>query len=745
MLQSERSASYYRLTPIKSRNVHHRQPPHDFTKSSDHYNDRPVESFPHLRSRRQEHIKTTTVSSNSVEMLKKQNVASSPRLSLLSNAAPSPRDSRVIVEHIQEANKFFAEIEFQDTKRWSTAHLDAIAKQLGTDVENGLESKQVSRLLAEHGPNELEPELRTPIHIVFLLQFYNLIIGMLLFAAVTSLSLQEYVEGFAILFIVTLNAVIATIQENSASNALEVLVKMSSPQSTVIRGGVEQMVDSNQLVPGDIVLLKAGDVVPADIRLCDSVDLKSNEMLLTGESEDVSKKLNASVSGKSNKLTPDNMVFSSTTITTGNARGIVRSLHKLSFVMSAIALSVCALVFVVGIMQGTRDAKHPERPVWLTMTMISVSLAVSAVPEGLPMVVTICLSTGTSDMVKKNVLVRKLAAVETLGAASLVCTDKTGTLTEGKMTAIKLCGDFKDDNIQVRSTLLASVCCSNTHLKQVDVDGVATWQSLGSSSEAPLIVAAAKAGIWEDYVKEDYNRVVEVPFTSSRKMMVTVHSLPPTRMFGTLSLEPKAEFVACVKVAPNFILDNCTQFCKMDGTISPLSDTERKAIAEAVDNLSSQALRVIAVAINPLIRLPYAVDCDNIDKKFAALSKPLVFLGLVASIDSERDGVREAIGLARKASIRLPEDRGQYLPPADIDEITSRALVFARAKPEDKLEIVKSLNDKVSSAMTGDGVNDTPALEADIGVAMGIAGTEVAKGASDMLLTDENFVTSWQL
>ncbi|KAL4099788.1 hypothetical protein PRIC1_007587 [Phytophthora ramorum] len=827
-------------------------------------------------------------------MLKEQNVVSSPRRSLLGNAAPSPRDSassagylnllsarpqpdhtlrpsylsddsdhrsrflsdaeRVIVDNQQEAKKSFAKMDTQDTKMWALTPIDVIAKKLATDVENGLDSTHVTRLLAEHGPNELEAELRTPLCIVFLLQFYNLIIGMLLFAAVASLSLQEFVEGIAILFIVTLNAVIATIQENSASNALEALANMSSPQSTLIRDGVEQMVDSKELVPGDIVLLKTGDVVPADIRLHHSADLKSNEMLLTGEAEDVSKKYNASMVAKSNTLTADNMVFSSTTITAGNARGIVvetgmntrvgsialllqsrsenekqrgfknpltkflekhqpkltplqRALHKLGFVMGTIALTVCALVFIVGMVRGTRDAKHPERPVWLTMIMISVSLAVSAVPEGLPMVVTICLSTGTSDMVKKNVLVRKLAAVETLGAASVVCTDKTGTLTEGKMTAVKLWGDFKEyditgkgftpegaillngvnvtapsgDNVQVRATLVASVLCSNTQLKQVECEDGETlrWVPLGNSSEAPLVVAAAKAGIWEDYMTEDYKRVAEVPFSSSRKMMVTVHTLPTTCMFGTLALEPKDRFVACVKGAPNYIVDNCTRFCQANGTISSVSDERRQEIADAVDNLSSQALRVLAVAINPLTRIPYAADCDDVDEKFAALSLPLVFLGLIASIDPERDGVRDAIGLARMASIRTvmitgdylktavaiaknidllevgadPDEeasdcsqlrpRGAYLPAADIDEITSRTLVFARAKPEDKIEIVKSLQRQgLIAAMTGDGVNDAPALkEADIGVAMGIAGTEVAKGASDMLLTDDNFVS----
>jgi magnesium-transporting ATPase (P-type) len=771
---------------------------------------------------------------------------------------------RLLADHPREAKFSFAELESNDPKLWQANSPDTIAKMLDTNLQKGLSSNQIDAKIQKHGPNQLDEDPRTPLYIIFLLQFYNIIVAMLLFAAIASLAFQEWVEGIAIFFIVTLNAVIATVQEYSAGNALEALAQLSSPQTVVMRDGVQQVIDSKSIVPGDIVLLVTGDVVPADIRLIHSVDLKANEMLLTGESEDVSKKFNASMAsmGASKKLTSDNMVFSSTTITAGNARGVVvetgmdtrvgsiaallkaksppagdhdnnnkkkstffrnplaeciarhkpkqtplqRSLHKLGYVMGMIALGVSVLVFVLGIVRDYSDPKHPERPVWLTMVMFAVSVAVSAVPEGLPMVVTICLSTGTAAMAKKHVLVRKLAAVETLGAASVICTDKTGTLTEGKMTAVKLWGDFKEynitgkgfspeggiflngvnqtapgsGNVQVRSTLLASVLCSNTHLKQQEVDGVMTWVPFGNSSEAPLIVAAAKAGIWEDYVAEQYKRIVEVPFSSTRKMMITVNELPPNAQFGTLQLEPKAKYVACVKGAPNYILDNCTRYCRTDGVMVPLSDQQRQQIMGAVDSLSSQALRVLAVAVQPMASLPYGPDCDDVDEKFASLSHPLVLLGLVASIDPERDGVRDAIASARMASVRTvmitgdylktavaiakkidllqvgadPDEeatdcsqlrpRGDvYLPEPDIDEITSRTLVFARAKPEDKIEIVKSLQRQgLIAAMTGDGVNDAPALkEADIGVAMGISGTEVAKGASDMILTDDNFVS----
>ncbi|RLN60479.1 hypothetical protein BBJ28_00016582 [Nothophytophthora sp. Chile5] len=768
------------------------------------------------------------------------------------------------------ARESFATLNQQDEKAWHQRSTEIISKMLNTNLERGLGNMDVERRVLRYGMNKLDEEARTPVVVIFLLQFYNLIIAMLLFAALASLALQEWVEGIAILAIVTLNAVVATIQEHSAGNALEALAQLSSPQSLVVRDGTQQVLDSKQLVPGDIVILVTGDVVPADLRLFTSVDLKCNEMLLTGESEDVAKKYNASIApataDKPAKLTADNMVFSSTTITAGNARGIVvetgmntrvgsiaallqaksgapdpatqkkkwirnpvgdciakhqpkltplqRALHHMGYIMGLIALVVAVLVFIVGMVRGTKDPKHPDSPVWLTMIMVAVSIAVSAVPEGLPMVVTICLSSGTAEMVKKSVLVRKLAAVETLGAASVICTDKTGTLTEGKMTAVKLWGDFQEyditgkgftpegsilshegvsqtdpetGNVQVRATLLASVLCSNTQLKQMEVEEgePARWVPFGNSSEAPLVVAAAKAGIWEDNVIADYPRVVEVPFSSSRKMMITVNALPTangTAMFDMLSLsdfgDKPPKFIANVKGAPNYIVRNCTRYCQKDGTFEPLNLAQRDEIADAVDALSSQALRVLAVAIQPLEKLPYAQDCDDVEEKFAALSQPLVFLGLVASIDPERDGVRDAIATARAASIRTVMITGDYLAtavaiaknidllqvgadpdaqatdctklrpkgdvylaPADLDSITSRTLVFARAKPEDKIEIVKSLQRQgLIAAMTGDGVNDAPALkEADIGVAMGVSGTEVAKGASDMILTDDNF------
>lgn len=727
---------------------------------------------------------------------------------------------------------------------WHERPVPLILRMLGVDRNAGLSTEEALKRLERDGRNALEAEKKTPLAILFLLQFTNLIIALLMAAALASIALQEFVEGVAIIAIVTLNAVIATIQERNASNALDALQKMTSPQCIVLRDGRQSQIPSDQLVVGDIVVLATGDIVPADLRLLTSADLKVNEMILTGESEDVLKKFDGDTA-KSDKLTAINMVFSSTSVATGHATGVVvatgmqtrvgsiaallkggsssdgnkkngvsrfmdkyqpkmtplqHALHRLGVIMGTVVLGICVIVFAVGMIRGNEDPKNPTRPIWLTMVMVAVSLAVSAVPEGLPMVVTICLSTGTADMVKQHVLVRKLAAVESLGASSVICTDKTGTLTEGKMTAVKMWGNgFEYDitgtgftpsgdilcsgvsqmksNVQVRATLLSAVLCSNTTLqKDEDDEGRTFWIPLGNSSEAPLVVAAAKAGIWRDQAMSNYQRVTEIPFSSSRKMMITVNEVP--LHFANLRLSEATRFVANVKGAPNYILQNCTQLVEMDGTISSMSPRDRNDILEAVDRLSSQALRVLAVAIRPMTTVPLSTGEDDVDRKFEALCKPLVFVGLVASIDPPRQGVKDSIQKARDASIRtvmitgdylqtavaiaknidliatdadsneeavdcttLRPHHDQYLPDHEIDEITSRCSVFARAKPEDKIEIVKSLQRQGHvAAMTGDGVNDAPALkEADIGVAMGISGTAVAKGASDLILTDDNF------
>ncbi|KAL7685735.1 putative P-type ATPase, HAD superfamily, P-type ATPase, transmembrane domain superfamily [Plasmopara halstedii] len=754
---------------------------------------------------------------------------------------------RLVAMNPRRTRESFATL---DPRVWHEKPINAILDEFKVDPTLGLDSKTASERLMQYGPNSLERDKRIPLYLIFLLQFANVIIVLLMAASVASIILKEYVEGIAIIVIVTLNAIIATFQEHNASNALSALQKMATPQCVVVRdGGRQVLVPSEELVCGDLVILTTGDIVPADLRLIHSSDFKVNEMILTGESDDVLKKFDAEVH-ESDKLTADNMVFASTSVATGHATGVVvetgmqtrvgsiaallqegttntqnsncwhrmmdkcspkmtplqLSLHQLGVLMGTVVLGICVIVFVVGMLRGNANPKDPDRSVTLYIVMIAVSLAVSAVPEGLPMVVTICLSTGTAEMVKKNVLVRKLAAVESLGASSVICTDKTGTLTEGKMTAVKMWSDsvmyditgigftpngdilhngvsqIKPPNVSipVRTTLLSAVLCSNTSLQKEENDsGASEWVPMGNSSEAPLIVAAAKAGIWREDVMRKYPRQTEVPFSSTRKMMITVNELPMNETrFDMLEFPANTTTIANVKGAPNYLVKNCTQFVRTDGVLTAMNESDRTKILEAVDTLSSQALRVLAVAVRPLQKMPFSNDEEDIEVKFSRLSSPLIFVGLVASMDPPRYGVKTAIQKARQASIRtvmitgdylktavaiareidllpanstadaqavdcsvLRSSQNVYLPDVKLDEVTSQVSVFARAKPEDKIEIVKSLQRQGHvAAMTGDGVNDAPALkEADIGVAMGISGTAVAKGASDMILMDDNF------
>jgi len=773
-----------------------------------------------------------------------------------------------MVTHKEETLETFTQLEIGADVEVHEAPIALLAADLDSDKDRGMSNADAAKRLVEDGPNELDQPPRITLCILFLIQLTQFIIVLLIGAAVASAVINvfsgrgsdvlAYVDSIAIFIIVFLNALLAAMTENAANGALDALSALSSPISTVIREGEEQEVPSSSIVRGDVVVLTTGDVVPADARVIESADLKVNEMLLTGESEDVTKtaKVKRKKAGQPEKLTPDTMIFSSCTVKGGNAKALVVrtgmqtrvgqiaallttekegkkttclpdtsgsqtplqvELGKLAVQIGFLAVACCTIVFVVGVAVGAEDADNPQIPSWLFMILIAVTLTVAAIPEGLPLCVTISLSTGCSDMVKENVLMRKIAAVETLGSASVICTDKTGTLTEGKMTMVRMWSAGKDyvvsgkgfdptqgtvarggavapdevhfapederkDDPRVVSTLLSGLLCSNATLGKNE-EGF--WQPRGNSSEAPIVVGAAKLGIWSAELEKSFERVSEIPFSSSRKMMVCV--VDPIAGAGPLAfpvadaLEFGAPRVAHIKGAPNYILDKCATVL-LDGegggapTLAPATAELKKKVLDKVDELSSQALRVLAVAMRPLpekVPLP-----EDVDQKFDLLVKDLVLVGLVASIDPERDGVKQAVIDARNAHVRtvmitgdylktaqaiaknisiLPADGslddtgaldcaglrpdGDYKTDAELDEMTSRVNVFARAKPEDKLEIVKSLQRQgLVSAMTGDGVNDAPALkEADIGVSMGLEGTEVAKGASDMILTDDNF------
>eukprot|EP00931_Biecheleriopsis_adriatica_P083563 TRINITY_DN5716_c0_g1_i4.p1 TRINITY_DN5716_c0_g1~~TRINITY_DN5716_c0_g1_i4.p1 ORF type:complete len:1074 (-),score=242.32 TRINITY_DN5716_c0_g1_i4:372-3503(-) len=737
--------------------------------------------------------------------------------------------------------------------------IEQVVDRYQTNLQSGMTSAQAERRLEEDGPNELYKPPKPTLLMLFLLQLMGFIIILLLIAAVASMSVNasspkaaadplSYTTGIAIFVIVLINAGIAAWTEHKAGDALEALSKMSQASILVVRDGKEVAVPTSEVVCGDIIVLGTGDVVPADMRLASAEDLKVSEMALTGEPDDVTKtwKLRPRREGETEKLTPEVCVFSGCSVTNGKGRGIVtatgmgtrigriaqliageegpkkkcgclpdttanqtplqRNLEALGARIGVFAIAICVVVFIIGVAMDRRDVAAPESPAWIYMILIAVTLAVAAIPEGIPLCVTISLSMGCKDMVTKKVLVRKLAAVETLGSASVICNDKTGTLTEGKMTMVNMwSGDMQYDvegkgfdptigkvteagkdreasqDMGVRSTILSALLCCNTSLMKVrDEDGTEKWEPRGNSSEAPIVVAGRKVGFPEN-VADEYARIQEIPFSSSRKMMLTVTDVSGRSSLCTngMPLPEGSNYLVVCKGAPNYIADLCTGRMAADGTLEPMTEQSRSDVLKLVDEYSAKALRVLAVAVRPMKDMPYSMTDDELstDDKFTALRQDLCLVGLVASIDPDRDGVNDSVLSARGAGIRVVMITGDYLKTAvaiaknvsilqegdseevcavdcgclrpngtyleekQMDKLTASVRVFARAKPEDKMEIVKSIQRMGQvAAMTGDGVNDAPALnQANIGVAMGIQGTEVAKGASDMILMDDNF------
>lgn len=734
-----------------------------------------------------------------------------------------------------------------------------LAHQHNTSLEAGLTNGQASDRLKHDGLNELTKPPKPTLLMLFIMQLTGFVIILLLVAGGASLlvnatgpnkeDILSYTTGKAIFVIVLINAAVAAWSEHKAGDALEALSRMTQASIHVLRDGLLTKVDTTNIVRGDLVILGTGDVVPADIRLVEAQDLKVTEMALTGEPDDVPKSLKAKTKkeGEAEKLTPENMIFSGCSITNGNGKGLVletgmstrigkiaqmiagngegmkkkcfclpdtsasatplqTSLEKLGARIGLLAIVVCVIIFVVGTAMQREDPQNPDSPDWLYMILVAVTLAVAAIPEGIPLCVTISLSLGCKEMVKKNVLVCKLAAVETLGAASVICSDKTGTLTEGKMTMVNMwsggieydvsgkgfdptvgevqrsaTGANANQDLGVRSALMSALLCCNTTLHEVKdpETGDMKWEPQGNSSEAPLVVAAKKIGLAD--LTNEHRRILEVPFSSSRKMMLTVTDMQGRDAVcsGGMPFPPGANFLTVCKGAPNYILDLCREQLMEDGTSQSMTGAMKDHVLKMVDYYSAKALRVLAIAACPMAKLPFDVadEDTSMDSKFELCREGLMLVGLVASIDPDREGVKESVALARDAGIkvvmitgdylktavaiahnvrilqigddeatsavdcaRLRPD-GTYLNDAQMDALTSSVHVFARAKPEDKLEIVKSLQrQRAVTAMTGDGVNDAPALnQADIGVAMGIQGTEVAKGAADMILQDDNF------
>jgi len=651
-----------------------------------------------------------------------------------------------------------------------TQPLSELFEQLHTDEHQGLTPQQVAENQKRFGANTLKEKKKKSLTQRFFDQFKDVMIIILLLAAVVSFVVVcidapthgwgEIFEPLLIVLIVILNAVIGVYQEGKAEKALDALKNMSAPHARVIRGGVETIVDASQLVPGDIIRLEAGDFVPADARLIRSVSLKSEESALTGESVPSEKDYTAIIAEDAPLGDRTNMVFSGCSITYGTATAVVtatgmdtemgkiaglldgedegqtplqQKLAQLGKYLGIVALIACAIVFVVGWLEGTPP---------LEIFMTAVSLAVSAIPEGLPAIVTIVLSIGVQRMVKKNALIRRLPAVETLGGASVICSDKTGTLTQNRMTLTKVyvdstkqIEDVTESNSPSARALLnyATLCCDASVLFE---DG--KEQHIGDPTETAIVVAAHKNGMEKDALNATCPRLAELPFDSDRKLMTTVNEID-------------GRPVAIVKGAFDMMAPLCIK-------------GDMEAAKEMTESMSRDALRVLAVACKTLDAVPEHPTGEE-------LENGLTFLGLVGMIDPPRPEAKEAVATCRKAGIKpimitgdhvvtasaiakelgILQEGDRAITGAELDAMSEEELdgqvehisVYARVSPENKIRIVKAWQRRGQVvSMTGDGVNDAPALKAaDIGCAMGITGTDVAKGASDMTLTDDNFAT----
>jgi len=713
---------------------------------------------------------------------------------------------------------------------WHTLDPEQVLKHFEVQ-DNGLTTEQAKSRLGHYGPNQLKEAPRPSFWQMLWEQLNNFVVILLIVASVISALLGDYVEAAAIMAIVVLNAILGIVQERRAEEALAALKKLAAPDAQVMRDGHRRSVPSYELVPGDIVFLEAGNFVPADIRLLEAVNLRVEEASLTGESLPVQKNA-ASVLDQNIPLGDrKNTAFMGTVVSYGRGRGVVtstgmrtqlgliatmlqnvdaeetplqRRLDQLGKSLSIASLFLVAIVFVVALINYTNINDLFTGPLMYfseyaeqitEVFIIAVSLAIAAVPEGLPAVVTISLALGMREMIKRHALIRKLASVETLGSATVICSDKTGTLTQNEMTVTRLWadgkfvditgtgyvpkGEFLVDGKQVDlkkyqaalTTLWLGVLNNDSYLEITgEKDSQHTYRIVGDPTEGALLVAAAKAGATYLEVKEAYPRENEVPFDSDRKRMITIHDVrspDPNDLSPFYDEENKDWDIVAVKGAPDIVLDLCTQYQNIDDNPQPLDADARKRILDANEAMTRDALRVLGVAY----RLDKDVPDNAEDIKMDELEKDLVFVGLIGMIDPSRSEVKTALEQARQAGIRTVMITGDYpntaraiaesiglLQPdhkvatgADVDGMSEDILreeikvtdVFARVSPEHKMRIVDALqsNGEVV-AMTGDGVNDAPAIKrSDIGVAMGITGTDVAKETADMVLTDDNYAS----
>lgn len=689
---------------------------------------------------------------------------------------------------------------------WHILDIREALQELKSDIENGLTAAEAERRLAEHGPNELQERAGKGPWAILWEQFTGIMVVMLIISAIISAFLGETIDAIVIMIIVVLNAVLGFVQEYRAEQAMAALKKMAVPHVRVRRDGHLQEVSATSLVPGDIILLETGNTVPADARLLEESNLRVMEAVLTGESEAVEKNI-APLSGENLALGDRvNMVYMGTVVTYGHGVAIVtdtgmntqlgkiadmlqtvgiektplqRRLEQLARGLAVAALILVGIVFGLGVLRGEDLVE---------MFTVSVAMAVAAVPEGLPAVVTIALALGAQRMLKRNALIRKLPAVETLGSVTVICSDKTGTLTQNRMTVTYVDVAENSLNLQARLrsfsptvtpqdpvepllqesppivlTLAGGALCNDAVLEPVAGERGA-YSTVGDPTEGALVIASARAGLWKSELEKAFPRVAELPFDSDRKRMTTVHEPKPELVPTLLNpyqdsrpdfFEP-GHYLVLTKGAVDSLLE-VSNHVWTAGHTEPLNEDWRERILKANNEMAQNGMRVLGLAF-----------CQS--DRPEPVEQNLIFIGMVGMIDPARPEVQGAVKEAKEAGIRTVMITGDHpltaayiaadlgiaeqsktltgrdLDGMDVDqlkEVVEEVAVYARVSPEHKLKLVQALQDRGHIvAMTGDGVNDAPALKkAEIGVAMGITGTDVTKEASDMILLDDNFAT----
>ena len=647
---------------------------------------------------------------------------------------------------------------------WHTLRIGEIVRDFKTSINYGLNDEEVAKRKEKYGKNILKDKPKENLIIRFLKQFNDFMIIILIIASIISAGVsyiqgeQDYFDSLIIIAIVILNAIMGLVQEAKAEKSIEALKQMTPQLAKVIRNKKTMQINAQELVPGDIIILEAGNNVPADCRLINTYNLKIEESSLTGENEPVLKDENAILKAEAPIGDMTNMAFMATVVVNGHGTAIVvdtgmntkvgkianmiiqdespetpiqKKLGEVGKVLGIACLAICVIVFIIGLLKRIEP---------IEMFMTSVGLAVAAIPEGLPAIVTIMLSIGVTKMARKNIIIRKLPAVETLGSSKVICSDKTGTLTQNKMKVVEIKSYNKDLAIEL------GTMCNDCQIIYKNKE----QEILGDPTEIAIVKAGLDIGKNKSELYTKMERVGEIPFDSTRKMMTTIH-------------KAENKYRIITKGAPDVLINKCTKIYK-NGKIVSLSESEKQQIQKENINMANNALRVIAVSYLDIETLPNKIEQSTIENN-------LIFVGLIGMIDPPRPGVKEAVKTCRQAGIKTVMITGDHIATAmaiakelqilktgdkaitgaELDKIPQTQLektienysVFARVTPEHKVRIVKAWQKTGAVvAMTGDGVNDSPALKnADIGIAMGKNGTDVAKNASEMILTDDNFVT----